>query len=487
MTTAVYLRKSRAEEQNDTQEETLRNHRKILLDYASRQGLYIVKIYEEVVSGESIYARPQMLRLLEEVENGDYQAVLCMDIDRLGRGGMRDQGVILDAFKYSGTKIITPDKTYDLNNELDEELTEFKTFLSRRELKIINKRLRRGLKRTAEDGGYLANAPYGYQKDIVEKKPTLKIVESEAFFVRLMFDWYLSGLGTSAIASQLNRMGASPRRAGQFSRSTVGLILKNPVYCGKIVWNRTKHIKDKTGSKIVPAAQKEWIVAEGLHPSIISQQQFDAVQEIRRSRGIRPAQVDRTLKNPLAGIVRCANCGKLLQRMQTGGHEYLLCPTPGCCRASPLMLVERLLLQAAAPYLKNFLLPPPPAESNENSFQLAARRTLAREVSNLIKQKNSLYDLLEQGIYDFKIFQERLGKLEEKQRTLETQKKLFQESHPFNSPIPDHIRDLFSLLQIAGVSQRNRIYRVLFPEVQYRRSQKEKGVKLTVRLLDCFF
>ena len=46
---------------------------------------------------------------------------------------------------------------------------------------------------------------------------------------------------------------------------------------------------------------------------------------------------------------------------------------------------------------------------------------------------------------------------------------------------------IFSLLQIAGVSQRNRIYRVLFPEVQYRHSQKEKGVKLTVRLLDCFF
>lgn len=484
MTTAVYLRKSRAEEQNDTQEETLQNHRKILLEYARRQELHIVKIYEEVVSGESLFARPQMLRLLEAVENGEYQAVLCMDIDRLGRGGMRDQGVILDAFKYSGTKIITPDKTYDLNNELDEELTEFKTFLSRRELKIINKRLRRGLNRTAEDGGYLANAPYGYQKDIAEKKPTLKIVESEAFFVRLMFEWYLSGLGASAIAGRLNKMGAVPRRSGQFSRGAVSLILQNPVYCGKIVWNRTRRTKDKNGPKVLRTAQEEWIVAEGLHSPIISQKQFDAAQAIRQSRCIPPAQAGKTLKNPLAGIIRCANCGSPMQRMQTKGREYLLCPSPGCCAASSLPLVEQALIRAAAPFLNSLALPPISAIPDPCPFNLAAKQALTREEASLHKQKETLYNLLEQGVYDPCTFRIRLDKLEQKQQALLHQKELFQKA-PFPAPpMPDNIPHAAALLQFASPAQRNRIYRILFPEVQYRRRQNDKGFTLAVRMLD---
>ena len=112
---AVYLRKSRADDPHEPLEETLRKHREQLTAYMLREGISVLPedVYEEVVSGDSLYARPQMLRLLEAVEAGEYSGVLCMDIQRLGRGSMRDQGVILDAFKYSGTKILTPTKTYD--------------------------------------------------------------------------------------------------------------------------------------------------------------------------------------------------------------------------------------------------------------------------------------------------------------------------------------------------------------------------------------
>lgn len=116
---AVYLRKSRADDPHEPLEETLRKHRDQLNAYMLQQGISVVPedVYEEVVSGDSLYARPQMLRLLEAVEAGRYAGVLCIDIQRLGRGSMRDQGIILDAFKYSGTKILTPTKTYDLQNE----------------------------------------------------------------------------------------------------------------------------------------------------------------------------------------------------------------------------------------------------------------------------------------------------------------------------------------------------------------------------------
>ena len=107
MEDAEYLRKSRMEEGMDT-EEVLAKHRKDLARYAAAHDIHIVETYYEVVSGESLYARPEMLRLLADVEKGLYDAVLVMDIDRLSRGRMKYQGIILDALRDSGTLIITP-------------------------------------------------------------------------------------------------------------------------------------------------------------------------------------------------------------------------------------------------------------------------------------------------------------------------------------------------------------------------------------------
>ena len=87
MDAAQYLRKSRMEEGMDTQE-VLAKHRKALAEYAATHGVHIIETYYEVVSGESLYARPEMLRLLEDVEEGKYDAVLVMDLDRLSRGRM---------------------------------------------------------------------------------------------------------------------------------------------------------------------------------------------------------------------------------------------------------------------------------------------------------------------------------------------------------------------------------------------------------------
>ena len=120
---AMYLRKSQADQPDESTEEVLAKHRKMLTELASNMGVRIgdIDIYEEIVSGESLYARPEMLRLLENVEAGAYDGVFCMDIDRLGRGSMSEQGIILETFRLAETLIICPGKTYDLTNDADED------------------------------------------------------------------------------------------------------------------------------------------------------------------------------------------------------------------------------------------------------------------------------------------------------------------------------------------------------------------------------
>jgi len=119
MRVAIYLRKSRADLEAEARGEgdSLARHRRVLLDLAKERGYFVADIKEEIVSGGRIETRPKMQELLKEVERGEYDAVLCMDLDRLGRGTMREQGLILDTFRESGTKIITPRKEYDLTDD----------------------------------------------------------------------------------------------------------------------------------------------------------------------------------------------------------------------------------------------------------------------------------------------------------------------------------------------------------------------------------
>ena len=102
-TYAIYLRKSRkdAEAESHGEGETLARHKRILLDYAERNNLQITKIYQEIVSGESIASRPQMQQLLADTEQGLYDGVLVIEVERLARGDTIDQGIVAQTFKLS--------------------------------------------------------------------------------------------------------------------------------------------------------------------------------------------------------------------------------------------------------------------------------------------------------------------------------------------------------------------------------------------------
>ena len=96
MAVAMYLRKSRADREAEArgEGETLARHEKVLRDLASKTGLKIGAIYKELVSGETISARPQMQHLLLEVMQGKWDGVLVMEVERLARGDTRDQGTV---------------------------------------------------------------------------------------------------------------------------------------------------------------------------------------------------------------------------------------------------------------------------------------------------------------------------------------------------------------------------------------------------------
>lgn len=482
MVVAVYLRKSRAEEQA-TVADTLARHKSILLAYADSKGYVVDGIYEEVVSGESIYNRPQMQALLADVQDERYDGVLCMDIDRLGRGGMRDQGLILDTFRLSGTLIITPDKVYDLSDDIDEELTEFRAFFSRQEYRSIKKRLQRGLQKSIEEGCYVGPPPYGYTRVYQGKKPTLAIHTEEAEIVRAIFDWYLDGSGTATIADRLNQLGIPPHRSDRWNRSSVARILHNPAYAGKVVWNRTKHIrKGSNGStrhavKYMPADQ--WTITEGMHPAIISEEQYNKVQELFSRRYIPSQRKSDTLQNPLAGLIYCQKCGAPMQRQAPAGKKaYLLCQRPGCVASAQFDLVEAALLENIRSQLAVI---ESEIAAGQDGSDLTVYQSAAKEIENQIRvsqsQKDRLHDLLEQGVYDVETYRQRMSLLEGKISDLQTQEdnikaKIAKASKQDKRALAAKIRSALDVYHTSDAMRRNMLLKSIVDHATYFKAKK---------------
>lgn len=282
---AIYLRKSREDIESEKygEGETLARHEKILTTLAEKRNLTIGKIYREVVSGETISERKEMQKLLKDVENEMWTGILVVEVERLARGDTADQGLVLKAFKYSHTKIITPVKTYDPDNEFDEEYFEFGLFMSRREYKTINRRLQRGRQLSCQEGKYVGNiAPFGYNRVKLKNSKgfTLSINPQEAPIVKEIFRLYaFENFTINSIAKKLNNLNLKPRIADEWSISSVKDILSNPAYIGKIVWNRRcQKKKTQNGHLIISRPRNyNYEIYDGLHESIIDTKTWNLV------------------------------------------------------------------------------------------------------------------------------------------------------------------------------------------------------------------
>ncbi len=436
----IYLRKSRAdiEEEQRGMGDSLARHEKILLSLAKSRNYNITQIYKEIVSGETISARPEMQRLLSDLGTGIYTGVLVVEVERLARGDTIDQGIVAQAFKFSNTLIITPTKTYDPNNEFDEEYFEFGLFMSRREYKTINRRLQRGRESSVNEGKWVGNkTPYGYDRIKLEKEKGFKLIpnEKEAPIAKMIFDMYVNGvadeqgnierLGVSKICRRLNNMNIPARNGGIWVPATLRGMLRNPAYIGKVRWNNRPTIKKIVDGVVKierPHSNKNCLLVDGLHVPLISTEVFYKAQEIISQNPSRPISESDVVKNPLSGLVICAKCGRKMVRRPKGSRQpedVLMCYNATCNNVcSYLFYVEDSIISHLSAWVEEYKI------TSENNITSTSIDTISpikesiakqkKELNSLFAQNGNIYDLLEQGIYTTEIFLERSRLLSEK-------------------------------------------------------------------------
>lgn len=473
----MYLRKSRTDRgyAEESVELTLSRHRERLTELCDRMGVRCDTVLQEVSSADSITGRPEMIRLLQMVETGAYDGVVCIDMDRLSRGSGADQALVISTFKYSGTKIITPGKVYDFAVETDEQFAELSLFLAKQEYRQIKKRLYQGRLDSVKEGKWCASkAPYGYEsyKLTGQKGLSLRIVPEEAEVVKMVFRKYLSGegLGCGSIAAWLNGAGLRTRTGSPWRLRSVHNILRNPVYKGDTVFARYKSETTMEGGETVTRIRHNAapVTAPGLHEAIIDRETFDRAQELLQGHRAATAHIGEGLKNPLSVVARCGICGGRysIKPARKDGTKMIGCLTKGCPgRSVRIDLVEDRILSTLEEELRL-------------TFQGAAEAPGAAETAEALRKREKTLetalerqaDAYEMGAYTLEEYATRSARTKDDLAAVRRELDALAVKIREREELVPRIRTLVETYRSLPTERKNQLLRELIVKVEIRKT-----------------
>ena len=479
----IYLRKSRQDDPNETVEEVLAKHETILQEWAEKElGGRIPEenIYREVISGESIADREEIKKVLSRLEDPYIKGVIVVEPSRLSRGDLADCAKIIDSFRFSKTLVVTPYMTYDLENKMERKFFQDELLRSNEFLEYTKSILWRGRVAAVKRGCFINNVPpYGFKKIKIGKDHTLEIIEDQAEVVRLVFDLYVKDdLSPQRIAIRLNEMGIPAPLEDEWTRSTVHSMLRNAHYAGYVVFNRFKETQMLENGEIVTRTiqqpEEEWIIAEGKHKAIIDRKTWEQAKNLvaRHPR----INTKRELINPLAGILFCGKCGRVLKYgLYTRTAPRYTCKSKPLCYKS--VRVDRML-DAVIVALEQSELPALElkAKNNDGNAQNIQRKLIAKlekQMEDYRAQEDRQYELLETNPnYSQEVFNRRNAelrqKMEECKSAIYKAKSTLPESVDYSERV-DKLKTAIGILKddAATANEKNKVVKSIVKKIEY--------------------
>lgn len=401
--TALYCRLSQ-DDMLDGESNSITNQKAILQKFAEDNGFPNPTFFvDDGVSGTT-WERSGFKAMMADIEDGKVATVITKDLSRLGRDYLKTGELIEMVFPDYDVRYIAINDNVDTAKS-ENELLAFKNIFNDWYARDCSKKIRAVCKAKGQSGKHLCPPIYGYKKSDADKN--LWVVDDEpAEVVRKIFKLCIDGYGPVQIARVLTEQGTPTPTAyaishgknpnnknakiNRWGAQTICHILERLEYCGHTVNFRT-HMKSYKVHKIVYNPQDEWQIFENTQEPIISQQEFDLVQELRKNKR-RPQKIDAV--NPFAGIVYCADCGAkmyLSRRVnERPEQEHMRCSlyaknTKECtvhyirtCVLNEIVLGELNKLLATV-------------KNNEDEFiQMAMANSVQKKSSELTKAKKTL-------------------------------------------------------------------------------------------------
>lgn len=293
--------------------------KRLLLEYAAQNNILISGQYiyvEDGISGRKAGKRPQFLNMIAHAKSKEhpFDVILVWKFSRFARN-QEESIVYKSMLRRDHVEVISisePLADGPFGSLIERIIEWMDEYYSIR----LSGEVFRGMTENALRGNYQARPPLGYR--ILHHKEDPVIIPQEAEIVQLIFDLYTEqGMGMFDIAKYLNAHGYQTSHKKPFERRSIDYILRNQTYTGKTVWNRHTNeghtLKDSS----------EWIVAQGRHEAIISEEQFACAKKRYESeyhpKNQRPSSVCR---HWLSGIVKCSACGRTLSTSVQKDKRY---------------------------------------------------------------------------------------------------------------------------------------------------------------------
>ena len=292
----VYTRLS-IEDEDDEEQNSIGNQKKIALDYLKdKDDIAVTEYYVDNGYTGMNFSRPDFQRMMNDLRSGKINCVIVKDISRLGRHFVMTSEFVEKIFPMMGIRLICINDDYDSFDENCDSaslLLPFKMVMNDSYVKDISKKIRSSISAKMDSGEYLPSAssiPYGYIRN--PEQNTFDIDEEVAPVVVRIFEMRANGVALNAIAKTLNEEGipcpgklrylrgitkAAKYENALWIHGTLRKILMDQVYIGNRVHGRVK--RDKLGMEKTRRSEEEWQVIENAHQPIISQELFDKVQE----------------------------------------------------------------------------------------------------------------------------------------------------------------------------------------------------------------
>ena len=287
---------------------------KALRDYAEYRSLRIAGEYCDAgKSGKSISGRPAFQKMMDDVmsQKDNVSYVLVFKLSRFGRNAADVLGSIQRLEDY-GVSLVSVNEAIDSSTSSGKLTLSILSAVAEMERTNIASQFMAGRIQSIRDGRWTGGPiPYGYRNT----DGGLVVDPSKAEIVKEVFRLYAqNGATATSVADDLNRSTFvrfdSKGKERRFTYEFVSKMLDNPVYCGRLLFMRRTNRKDHDG-KTLKCNPEDVIVAEGKHDAIISEEEWDRIQEKRKCVSLRYRGYAVTSHpHVLSGLARCPLCGK---------------------------------------------------------------------------------------------------------------------------------------------------------------------------------
>ena len=307
----IYTRVSTAAQ---TEGFSLEAQQERLYEYAEYRDLEIAGDYCDAGrSGKSIKGRPEFQRMMDDIisQKDNISYVLVFKLSRFGRNAadvLKSMQLLTDY----GVDLVSVDDSIDSSTQGGRLTLTILSAVAEIERENITDQFMAGRLQKIRDGKWSGGSvPYGYRS--VDRE--LTIDPYEAKIVRKIFDLYMQeDMGATSVAVTLNDEGYLRKENGgadqrPFTYDFIVNVLDNSLYCGKLVFGRRTNKKGPDG-KLLKPDPKHAVMAQGVHETILTEEEWNAVQEKRERLSKNNYELDDPERiSLLSGLVRCPMCG----------------------------------------------------------------------------------------------------------------------------------------------------------------------------------